>query len=163
MCIAQLSAFQACYVLSLCPFHLPRQNFPVYRSLCVDSLVLCASCLIQLHLQKHILWGWPGGVVVKFTHSASVAQGLQVHILGADLHDIHQATLWQCPTYKVEKTGTDVSSVTIFLKQKEGDWQQMFAQGQSFSPKNKKQKTYFIRVSTWVDFGYSSFLFSSLR
>ena len=29
-------------------------------------------------------WGWPGGVVVKFTHSASVALGSQVQIPGID-------------------------------------------------------------------------------
>ena len=34
--------------------------------------------------------------------------------------------------------GTDVSSATIFLKQKEEDWQQTLAQGQSSSPKKKK-------------------------
>ena len=30
-------------------------------------------------------WGRPGGVVVKFTHTASVAQGSQGWILGVDL------------------------------------------------------------------------------
>ena len=34
---------------------------------------------------------------------------------------------------KKRKIGTDVSSVTIFLKQKEEDWHQMLAQGQSSS------------------------------
>ena len=29
--------------------------------------------------------GWPGGVVVRFVHSALVAQGLQVRIPGVDL------------------------------------------------------------------------------
>ena len=37
--------------------------------------------------------GWPGGVVVKFVHSTSVAWGLQVQILGADLHIAHQPML----------------------------------------------------------------------
>ncbi|MPX07482.1 hypothetical protein C0133_08905, partial [Moraxella catarrhalis] len=36
--------------------------------------------------------------------------------------------------------GTDVSSGPIFLKQKEEDWQQMLAQGQSSSPKKKERK-----------------------
>ena len=31
------------------------------------------------------IWGPPGGVVVKFSHSVSLAQGSQVWILGADL------------------------------------------------------------------------------
>ena len=35
--------------------------------------------------------------------SASVAQGLQVWILGADLHIAHQAMLWWQPTYKIEE------------------------------------------------------------
>ena len=35
---------------------------------------------------------------------------------------------------------TDVSSMTIFLKQKEESWQQMLAQGQSSSPRKKKKK-----------------------
>ena len=50
-----------------------------------------------------IFEGQPGGVVVKFMHSASAAQGLQVQILSFDLHTTHQAMLWQRPTYKVEK------------------------------------------------------------
>ena len=31
------------------------------------------------------LWAWPGCIVIKFTSSASVAQGLQVRILGVDI------------------------------------------------------------------------------
>ena len=34
----------------------------------------------------------------------------------------------------------DVSSGTIFLKQKEEDWQRMLAQGQSFHPPTKKKE-----------------------
>ena len=37
------------------------------------------------------------------------------------------------PGRKQRKTGTNVGSGTIFLKQKEGDWQQILAQGQSSS------------------------------
>ena len=59
----------------------------------------------------------PGGVAVKFTCPASVAQGLLVWISGTDLHTAHQAMLWQCPTYKIN-IGTDVSSGTIFLSKK---------------------------------------------
>ena len=47
--------------------------------------------------------GQPGGVVVKFTCSASAAQGSRVQIPGTDLYPAHQATLWQHPIYKVEK------------------------------------------------------------
>ena len=38
-------------------------------------------------------WGLPGGVMVNFAHSTSVAQGLQVQIPGTDLYTIRQAML----------------------------------------------------------------------
>lgn len=41
--------------------------------------------------------GQPGGIEVKFTHSASGAQGSQAGIPGADLHTAYQATLWHHP------------------------------------------------------------------
>ena len=44
--------------------------------------------------------GWPGGVMVKFTYSTLVAQGVQVQILGVDQHTTHQAMLWWCPTHE---------------------------------------------------------------
>ena len=43
------------------------------------------------------------GLVVKFTHSSSAAQGSQVQILGIDLHTTHQAMLWQHPIHKMEE------------------------------------------------------------
>ena len=45
-----------------------------------------------------MLWSWPGGIVVKFTHSALAAQGSLVWTLGADTHTAHQAMLQQHPT-----------------------------------------------------------------
>ena len=36
-------------------------------------------------LRKKSCWGWPSGIVVKFTHSASVAQHSQVRIPGTEL------------------------------------------------------------------------------
>ena len=65
--------------------------------------------------------GWPCGVVVKFSHSTSVAEGSWVCILGMDLHTTHQAMLWWHHTYK-----------------KEEDWQQILAHGQSSSQKKRK-------------------------
>ena len=65
--------------------------------------------------------------------------GLWVWIQGADLHTTHQAMLWWHPTYKIEEDCTDVSSHPIFLTQKEEDWQQMLAQGQSSSQKIKNK------------------------
>ena len=46
---------------------------------------------------------------------------------------------------KQRKIGTDVSSVTVFLKQKEEDWQQMLAQGQSSSHTQKKPEVKFFK------------------
>ena len=60
--------------------------------------------------------------MVKFAHSASAARGSQVRILGTDLHAAHQATLWQCPTYKIEKIGTDVSSADNLPQAKRGSF-----------------------------------------
>ena len=40
-------------------------------------------------------WGQPRDIVVKFSCSASVAQGSPVRILGVDLCTTCQATLWQ--------------------------------------------------------------------
>ena len=41
--------------------------------------------------------------MVEFSHSALVALGLRVPILGEDLSTTGQAMLWQCPTYKIEE------------------------------------------------------------
>ena len=49
-----------------------------------------------------LLRSWPGGTVVKFTHSTAVARGSWVQIPGMDLHTTQQATLWQHPIYKTE-------------------------------------------------------------
>ena len=54
-------------------------------------------------MQKPLGRGQPHGVVLKFTHSSSVAWGLQVQILGTDLHTAHQAMLWRHPMYKIEE------------------------------------------------------------
>ena len=47
--------------------------------------------------------GLPGGIQVKFMHSASVAQGSWVWILGTDLCMSHLAMLWQHATYEIEE------------------------------------------------------------
>ena len=49
------------------------------------------------------IWGQAGGVVVKFSHSTSVAWGSWVQIPGTDLDTAHQAMLWWHPTYKVKE------------------------------------------------------------
>ena len=87
--------------------------------------------------------GGPGGVVVKFVCSALAAQGLWVQILGEDLHTTHKPCCGGIPHTKQRRTGTDVSSGTVFLK--EEDWQQMLAQGQSSSPKNNNNNFKLLR------------------
>ena len=56
--------------------------------------VLCQKCGER---------GQPGGIVVKFMHSASVVQGSQIWILGADLHTTQQAMLRWRPKCRVEE------------------------------------------------------------
>ena len=48
-------------------------------------------------------WGQPGGIVVKFVHSASASRSSQVQIPGRDLHITYQAMLRRHPTYKTEE------------------------------------------------------------
>ena len=56
-----------------------------------------------LKTKTKTLGGWPGGVVVKFVHSASATQGPQVRIPGMRLHTTLQAMLWRHPKYKIEE------------------------------------------------------------
>ena len=72
-------------------------------------------------LLRIIIRGQAGGIVIEFVYSALVAQDSPVGILGADLYIAGQAMLWQDPTYKWRKIGTDVGSATISLKQKQRD------------------------------------------
>ena len=48
---------------------------------------------------------WPGGIAVGFAHSASVAQGLLLWILGTDLAPLIKPCCGSRPTYKVEEDG----------------------------------------------------------
>ena len=54
---------------------------------------------------KQSIWGQPGGTVVKCVRSASVAQGSQVRILGADMTLLGMPCCGRRPTYKVEEDG----------------------------------------------------------
>ena len=90
----------------------------------------------------HCIWntrlrGLPSGLVVKFTHPALAARVLQIWIPGADLALLSKPC-WAASHIKWRKIDRDVSSVSVFLKEKEEDWQQMLAQGQ---PSSKKKKT----------------------
>ena len=53
--------------------------------------ILCQKT--QDSFKKEVIWGRPGGVVVKFARSALVVWGSQVCIPGADLQSTHQAML----------------------------------------------------------------------
>ena len=82
----------------------------------------------------------PRGQVVKLTGSTSAAQGSLVWILSSDLCTAHQAMLWWHPTYK-NQNDLQLGYTTMRWgfgekKNKEEDWQQMLAQGQSSSPKS---------------------------
>ena len=66
---------------------------------------------------KELVWGWRGGVVVKFA--------AWVHRFGSQAQTCTLLITPHCggvPHTNWRNTGTDVSSVTIFLKQKEEDW-----------------------------------------
>ena len=52
-----------------------------------------------------IFGGQPSGTAVKFTHSASAAQGSLVPILGADMAPLGMPCCDRHPTYKVEEDG----------------------------------------------------------
>ena len=45
---------------------------------------------IQITMIKMFKRGQPGGIVVKFAHSTSVAWGSQVRISGSELHTAYQ-------------------------------------------------------------------------
>ena len=51
------------------------------------------------------IWGWPGGAVVKFAHSASAAWGSLVQIPGAEMAPLSKPCCGRRPTYKVEEDG----------------------------------------------------------
>ena len=80
----------------------------------------------------------PGGVVVKFTCSALVASGLWVWIADTTHTPLIKPCCGSIPHIIQRKIATEVRSATVFLKQKEEDWQQMLAQGESSSPKKEK-------------------------
>ena len=60
------------------------------------------------------------GIEVKFASSALAAQGSQVRILGSDLAPLIRPCCGSVP-HKTEEDWTDLSSATVFRKQKEED------------------------------------------
>ena len=75
----------------------------------------------KLHHKNLFTGGLPGGTVVNFAHSTSMAWGSAVRILGVDLHTTCQALLWQASHIESK-----------------GRWAWMLAQGQSSSAKRGK-------------------------
>ena len=71
--------------------------------------------------QKSGFGGQPGGTVIKFTRSTSVAQGSPVRILGADMAPFGTPCCGRCPTYKVEEDGHRCELRSSLPQQKEED------------------------------------------
>ena len=87
--------------------------------------------------------GPPGGIVVKFS-TLLWWPAVQWFESQAWTHTpFIKPGCGSIPQTK-QKIGTDVSSATIFLKQKEEDRQQMLAQGQSPSHTHKRIEYYII-------------------
>ena len=95
----------------------------------ISIILICKICF----------WGGPGGIMVRLASSGSAAQWRR--FMGSNPAWTYALLIKPCcgrvPHKKQRKLGTDVSSGTMFLKQKEEVWQQKLAQGQSFSPKKK--------------------------
>ena len=72
--------------------------------------------------------GWPGGTAVKFTRSASAAQGLLLQIPGRDLAPVMKPRCGGRPTYEVEEDGCGCELRASLPQQKEEDWQRLLAQ-----------------------------------
>ena len=72
--------------------------------------------ILELKTWHH--WDQAGGIVVRFVHSTLATQDSCIQIPGTDPHTAHEAMLCPCPNAKQRKTGTDVSSETIFLIKK---------------------------------------------
>ena len=94
------------------------------------------------HTWKHALfvsfqiWVKMPAVAVKFVRSASAARGSPVQIPGANTAPLgKKPCCGRHPTYKVEEDGHRCELRVSLPQQKEEDWQQMLAQGQSSSEK----------------------------
>ena len=74
-------------------------------------------------------WGRPGGAVVKFTHSTSVARGSLFWIPGADMTPLGKPYCGRRSTYKEEEDGHGCELRASLPQQIEEDWQQILAQG----------------------------------
>ena len=83
------------------------------RKICV-TYIFPALCKVSADLWKQhevmqikeaCVGGRQGGAAVKFTRSASAAQGLPVQILGADMASLGRPCCGRRPTYKVKEVG----------------------------------------------------------
>ena len=61
--------------------------------------------ILKAEAIRNCMRGRPGGAAVKFAHSASVARGSPVRVLGADMAPLSKPCCGRRPTYKVEEDG----------------------------------------------------------
>ena len=74
---------------------LPPSWTPVDFQIGFDlHVLLWKICDKHVRIKIKCYLGLPGGVVVKFATSTSVAGGSPVQILGADIHTAYEAMLW---------------------------------------------------------------------
>ena len=92
------------------------------------------SSLTGLPIKK-VLLVQPHGLLVKFGALHFSGPALVPKCEPTPLISSHAVV--GVPHTKWRKMGTDVSSGQIFLKQKEEEWQQMLAQGESSSAKKR--------------------------
>ena len=117
----------------------------------MEARGLCVLCLLRAQQQDgYILLGMFYLVQRDIPFGAAQWHSTWIHMLcfgdpgfagsdpmcGPDTHSSSHAVAASHIGWR--KIGTDVRSVTIFLKQKGEDWQQTLAQGQSSSPKTKE-------------------------
>ena len=91
-------------------------------------------------LVNNLCGGWPGGAAVKCTCSAQAAWSWWVRIPDGDMAPLGRPCCGRHPTYKVEEDGHGCQLRASLPQQKEEDWQQMLAQGQSYSKKKEKKE-----------------------
>ena len=122
-------------------FHLRIYPYVLITVVKSSYQILLAPTL--LFFFKLLFWA---GLLVQQLSSCALFRWPGVHRFGSQVQ-IYTALVKPCcggiPLTEQRKFGTEVSSATIFFKQKVEDWQQMLAQGQSSSPHSPLQKKLF--------------------
>ena len=91
-------------------FWSPYMLLRIPKSFCLCGLYLLIFIVLEIRTEKFFknLWGWPSGIVVKFSVLCFNGLGSQVRIPGADLYH-SSAMLWQRPTRKIEGGASPVA------------------------------------------------------